>query len=160
MCYHCSASSYAETDSLDDFRWHITVFNASNNCGTSVEVGVNEYNAVTSVIEITVANECASGVDLTAESKLVYGEFGDADYCDEWLGGTGEEDTTISAPLHAVIVCEGATCSGESSEIHGMHELNGATTLDADETRHAEITGGYYRTVCWAFDDRHVMTFN
>lgn len=115
---------------------------------------------MTSVIEITVANECASVVDLSAESRLVEGALGEVGHWLEIFGGTGEEDTTMSASLHALLVCEGAEWSGESSEWHGIHELNGATTLDADETRHAEITGGYYRTVCCAFDDRHVMTFN
>lgn len=70
--------------------------------GTRGEVGANEVNAVTSVIEISIINECASGVDLPAEHMLVKGdEF-------ESFGGTGEEDPSITASLHAKIVCEGA----------------------------------------------------
>lgn len=138
----------------------MVALNVDSKEGTRGEVGANEVNAVTSVIEMSIINECASGVDLPAESMLVKGKEGEEGHELEAVGGTGEEDPSISASLHAIIVCEGAECPGVSSEEHGMHETNGAVPLDADETRRSEIAGGYYRTVKCALDEVHAITLN
>lgn len=63
---HCLASLYAETLSFGDFTWTIDTFNVAEGKGTRVVVGANVVNAGTIVIEITILNFCASGVDLSA----------------------------------------------------------------------------------------------
>lgn len=104
---------------------HMRILDVTGDKGTRGELGTNSENAVTLVMEMTMLNLWTPGADFSAED------------------GTGEEDTSMSAPFHAYLVKEGASCSGLTSEEHGMHETNGTVPLDKDEARHSEIHGGY-----------------
>lgn len=68
-----SASSYSIAESFDNFTCHMSAFDAALGYGTRVEVGPNESNAGTLVIEMSIINECACGVDLSADHAFVKG---------------------------------------------------------------------------------------